>query len=94
MDKMDELILASLQELCVPPANNANFDNHSAGPAKRSYKKHGADATKKGVCQVAGCDHSLLTAYAKVHFFLFYREARPFRSSIGFFDLPCMKTRL
>ena len=74
MDRMDELILASLQELSVPPGN-ANYGGGTNGPTvKRPYQKHMADASRKGICQVLGCDQPLGTAYAKVKLMLVQQD--------------------
>jgi hypothetical protein len=64
-DKMDELILASLRELSVPVQNGNPSFNSTGATVKRQYRKHGVDS-KRSVCQVLGCEHSLVTAYAKV----------------------------
>lgn len=74
IDKMDELILASLQELAGPPGN-ANYGEDTNGPTvKRPYQRHLADASKKGICQVLGCDQLLGTAYAKVEMMLVQQD--------------------
>jgi hypothetical protein len=66
IDKMNELILASLQELCVPPGSTSGIDFTKQPAPKRTHKKHGSASVKRTVCQVAGCEHPLVTAYAKV----------------------------
>ncbi|KAL4515981.1 hypothetical protein Ndes2526B_g00695 [Nannochloris sp. 'desiccata'] len=62
---MDELILASLQELCMPPGSTSCNTFPKQPALKRTYKKHGSASTKRASCQVAGCEHTLVTAYAK-----------------------------
>jgi len=65
-DKMNELVLASLQELCVPPASTSGNAFTKQPSVRGIHKKHGGTSARRTVCQVAGCDHPLVTAYAKV----------------------------